>query len=1127
MQSHNKIYNLLLLFLTMKKILHSPASYLVHAIVSLLFVFTSPAMAQTAADYTQAMKMANIVIPFDVTAPGKEYKVAWGMDTAWDWDFNVNRGIAHIGVGNFGYGRISFQPTDLVTDNGDDTYSLSARQLAALESRIAHIKSTGVTDVLLNSDIPEEDMDTHKKNYKNTSWGQTSNKTEEYIKLFKATITKARDLGVNVVAIAPLNEPDYSANNQGKNSDFLNIVKAMRGEKFFDGIRICGPNTLNCKEAVNWYGYYSGYPRTYLKDYLDEGNTHQLAGSFDYYASFFTTVKADGKIATADELHNVGEAIVGVEYGMEKGIWWAFDAKARGQFCIDSNEGVRIGYGENRDAWTSGAVYRNEKTGEVHGYFGSSERQAKASTIQYVSTTKDVYFNGYGPTRSFIYNIPGYVSEYGSNDYQNGQINAERLFDITWGEDVAPSEINGTYRIVNAYSTRMMTYTGVGGTAFVQSNTYSSSTTQHWNVYPVYVDAKGEVKTDNNNKYVSYGDGVNGDVSYWFIDNAGNTDGHLNVLNNNLNAGAGLICFNAGHGDNEQWYLKYAKDGYYYIISRLTNKYLHCSEKTTGTNITLQNAPEAGISETNLSKYLWRFQPTDSKYETDAPAAPTDLQARRRAGSIQLTWTAPVDNDPLTYIVLREENGEWNTIGRNVSATTFVDNSVVQGVEYSYKVRAVDYAGNRSKESEILSAQALQEEALLCQLQFDNNTNDNTQNVFNASLYGTAGYTDTNKSGTAALDLTNGDSYLQLPYALAHNQSMTIATWVNWKGDKTWQRLFDFGNGTNSYMFLTPSNGSEMRFVMNNGSGEEVLSTSVLVENEWHHIAVTISSEGNGNTTATLYVDGEATATKADFTINPAVIAPSIAYVGRSMFPVDPLFTGYIDDFRVYNYALTEEEVKEIIGDLDEQSKDVTDEYEDTHVNVEITEAGYATFSSEYPLDLGNIKEGTAYIITEKANGDYISLEECSQVVAAKTGLIVTVDGDNAGTVTIPVATTEGDDLTETNFLVATGGEGETVPEGNYVFAWKNKEKSTVGMYILNKPTLVEGGKAYLNGEAVAANNVKVLRFVFDDNTPTAIVSTREESETEGILYNVAGQQVDKDYKGIVIDKNGNKYFRK
>ena len=57
--------------------------------------------AQTGADFMKAFKKADVNIPFDVTAKGQTFRVKWGMDTAWNWDFNVNKGIAHIGKGNF------------------------------------------------------------------------------------------------------------------------------------------------------------------------------------------------------------------------------------------------------------------------------------------------------------------------------------------------------------------------------------------------------------------------------------------------------------------------------------------------------------------------------------------------------------------------------------------------------------------------------------------------------------------------------------------------------------------------------------------------------------------------------------------------------------------------------------------------------------------------------------------------------------------------------------------------------------------------------------------------------------------------------------------------------------------
>ncbi|MBO4214836.1 MAG: hypothetical protein J5888_00700, partial [Bacteroidaceae bacterium] len=67
-------------------------------LLSALFTFLL-ASAQTGAEYLKASQKADVEIVFDLSDEGKEYKVNWGMDTAWDWDFNVNRGVNHIGKG--------------------------------------------------------------------------------------------------------------------------------------------------------------------------------------------------------------------------------------------------------------------------------------------------------------------------------------------------------------------------------------------------------------------------------------------------------------------------------------------------------------------------------------------------------------------------------------------------------------------------------------------------------------------------------------------------------------------------------------------------------------------------------------------------------------------------------------------------------------------------------------------------------------------------------------------------------------------------------------------------------------------------------------------------------------------
>jgi hypothetical protein len=177
-------------------------------------LFTSS--AQTGADYLKAAQRADVEIVFDLSDTGKEYKVNWGMDAAWDWDFNVKRGVAHIGKGNFATGRVSFQPNDLVTDNGDGTYSLTDRQKKKLQWRCNLIKLTGTTEVNLNCDHealfrPADSngnyLDTDERDY----MGRTNyrGKPQEWYKLIKASVQYVQSQGLKVVSVSPFNEPDF------------------------------------------------------------------------------------------------------------------------------------------------------------------------------------------------------------------------------------------------------------------------------------------------------------------------------------------------------------------------------------------------------------------------------------------------------------------------------------------------------------------------------------------------------------------------------------------------------------------------------------------------------------------------------------------------------------------------------------------------------------------------------------------------------------------------------------------------------------------------------------------------------------------------------------------------------
>ena len=70
-----------------------------------------------------------------------------------------------------------------------------------------------------------------------------------------------------------------------------------------------------------------------------------------------------------------------------------------------------------------------------------------------------------------------------------------------------------------------------------------------------------------------------------------------------------------------------------------------------------------------------------------------------------------------------------------------------------------------------------------------------------------------------------------------------------------------------------------------------------------------------GQGQATIYVDGEPVATGA-VSIKPSDVRPVLNYLGRSQFLSDPFFTGYIDDVRIYNHALTADDVLAVMNGL-------------------------------------------------------------------------------------------------------------------------------------------------------------------------------------------------------------------
>lgn len=158
---------------------------------------------------------------------------------------------------------------------------------------------------------------------------------------------------------------------------------------------------------------------------------------------------------------------------------------------------------------------------------------------------------------------------------------------------------------------------------------------------------------------------------------------------------------------------------------------------------------------------------------------------------------------------------------------------------------------------------------------------------------------------------STASQYAGLPAGIVSTlTNFTIEVWARLNTPAGWARLFDFGNNTTSYMFLTPTNGTSngrLRFAIttNSAGGEQqITGPTALSVGVWQHVAVTL----NGNT-GVLYLNGVPQATNNSITLRPASLGSTVNnYLGRSQW-ADPYLNGQLDEFRIYSVPLTAAEI--------------------------------------------------------------------------------------------------------------------------------------------------------------------------------------------------------------------------
>lgn len=166
------------------------------------------------------------------------------------------------------------------------------------------------------------------------------------------------------------------------------------------------------------------------------------------------------------------------------------------------------------------------------------------------------------------------------------------------------------------------------------------------------------------------------------------------------------------------------------------------------------------------------------------------------------------------------------------------------------------------------------------------------------------------------MDFDGSSDYVSLPQGLVANmKDFTICAWVRQNSAGDWMRVFDFGQNTTTYMFLTTNNfiTNRPRFaitISGNGAEETVDATTAFPsDGSWHHLAVTLSG-----TTLKIYYDGVLQGTNSSCALNPTSLGQTTNnWIGRSQFVSDSYLDGGVDEFHIFDRALSAAEIAGMI----------------------------------------------------------------------------------------------------------------------------------------------------------------------------------------------------------------------
>ena len=289
-----------------------------------------------------------------------------------------------------------------------------------------------------------------------------------------------------------------------------------------------------------------------------------------------------------------------------------------------------------------------------------------------------------------------------------------------------------------------------------------------------------------------------------------------------------------------------------------------------------------------------------------------------------LVWTAAADGTLPAWLTVNPTNGTGDaTLTVSASSAglapgTYAKNIVVTAAGATNSPRTVTVNLTVSNTVPVLG--------LVCSWPFDEGAGTTANDASGTGNPGTLGNNPTWATGkiNGALSFNGVNNYVSTPSVnLAGTRAVTVALWVNRTYTKTgadhalFESTANYNNSTTGFGFFPDDtsvcSGGGMMVGMQGNAGYNLKCYAQPTSGVWHHLVTVLDKSQSAANEVSLYVDGVlqtaqsqsySSANTNNFAANPFYL---MSRAGSSEFAA-----GVIDDFRIYNRALTATEVQQL-----------------------------------------------------------------------------------------------------------------------------------------------------------------------------------------------------------------------